>query len=358
MTAEVTEFCPPVSVLVCTRNRPDDLVMALPGIMAQDYPCYEVVLIDQSTNDESEQRVKAQFGHDPRLRYIRTPTVGLSIARNMALTEARQEICAFTDDDCVVPSRWLANIVATYRAFPETHILFSPVHAPADMMHREDLRFPSLYFDEARVLRRREILGMGANMSMRKSFWQQVGPFDPMLGPGAPMPGSDEHDWLYRAHLNDAIIRLEPTNVIEHRAWRTFDEWMRLTATYSYGDGAFAMKHLRCGDFGVLPLIASRLLYIGARGVLRFFQRGSWHYEYNYVTGYWKGLWGSRKFPVDKKARLFGPASPSPPGSAQDAGLKMQDAAGSQGAASSAPTRERGEREIENSRPAREQVGQ
>lgn len=296
----------PASVLVCTRNRPQDLEFALPTIMAQDYPDFEVVLIDQSTNDDSERFVRDHFGNDPRLRYIRTKTVGLSIARNMALAEARHDICAFTDDDCEVPPNWLCNIVATYTRHPDTHILFSPVHVPADLMSKPDLHFPSLYFKDDRVLRPREIFGMGANMSMRKSFWEITGPFDPMLGPGAPLPGSDEHDWLYRAHLAGAVIRLEPKNSILHRSWRENALWFSLTRTYAYGDAAFAMKHLRCGDLSVVPMILHKLCYIGARGLLRICQfNPGWRYEMNYVTGYWQGLWGSLAYKVDHKTRLF-----------------------------------------------------
>ena len=306
LVAIIEKDAAPLSVLVCTRNRPEDLAKALPGIMAQDYPNFEVVLIDQSTNDDSEREAKAKFGSDARLRYIRTDTVGLSIARNMALTEARNDICAFTDDDCGVPSDWLSKVAAKYAEKPETGVLFGPVHVPQELMSQPDLCFPSLYFFEERVLKSGEIFGMGANMSMRKSFWQKVGPFDAMLGPGAPLPGSDEHDWLYRAHLAHGVIRLDPNNAIEHFAFRTTSKWMALTRTYAYGDAAFAMKHLRCGDFRALPMILHRLGYLGARGILRILQRNKgWRYEYNYVMGYWRGLWGSLPYAVDRPARLF-----------------------------------------------------
>jgi hypothetical protein len=98
--------------------------------------------------------------------------------------------------------------------------------------------------------------------------------------------------------------------VLIHRASRTRGDWLRLTGKYALGDGAFAMKHLRCGDLQALGLIAYRLGYLSARGILRFFQRGCWQYEYEYVNGYWKGLWDSWRFPVDRRTRLFqGPAS-------------------------------------------------
>jgi glycosyltransferase involved in cell wall biosynthesis len=316
MAANSIALPSPISVLICTRNRPDDLVHALPGVFAQSYEDYEIVLVDQSTNDESERRVLSAYGGDPRLRYIRTPTVGLSIARNIALSEARNEICAFTDDDCDVPSCWVTGVAAAYAEHPDTDVLFSPVHIPPDLLGKDDLRFPCLYFNDSRVLRRYEIFGMGANMSMRKSFWERVGPFDPMLGPGACMPGSDEHDWLYRAHRLRASIRLDPGNPIEHRAWRSSDQWMRLTDTYAFGDGAFAMKHLRCGDAAALPMVARRIFYIGARGLLRVAQRKDARYEFHYVRGYWKGLWGSLRYSVDKEARLFipPPSEPRPEG--------------------------------------------
>lgn len=149
---------------------------------------------------------------------------------------------------------------------------------------------------------------MGANMSLRKSFWEKVGPFDAMMGAGAPIPGAEEHDWLYRAHRYGAVIRLQSGNAIEHRAYRTRDEWLRITRKYSYADAAFAMKHLRCGDLGLLSTVAHHLFYIGARGVLRILQRNpGWTYEYNYVRGYWSGLWGSLRYAVDKQNRLFRP---------------------------------------------------
>lgn len=296
---------PSVSVLICTRNRPEDLKQTLPTVLRQDYPRYEVVIVDQSTDDVSEQWVQAHCSSVPFLRYIRTPTVGLSIARNLALTEARHELCAFTDDDCDVPATWLARIVATFQQHPETDVLFSPVHAPIELQCDPDLRFPSLYFDEARLLHKGEIFGMGANMALRRSFWQKVGPFDALLGPGAPLPGSDEHDWLYRAHRAGATIRLDPDNPLIHRAWRTADEWLRLTHLYARGDAAFAMKHLRCGDWGVAPLIARNLFYLSARGLLRYVQRGFWQYEDRYVRGYWRGLWEGLRFPIDVNARLY-----------------------------------------------------
>ena len=295
----------PISVLICTRNRPDDIILVMPNIMSQDHPNYEVIIVDQSTDDVSEERIKANYGTDPRLRYIRPGTVGLSIARNQALAEARHEICAFTDDDVEVPLDWLSKIDHAFATYPETDVLFAPVLVPKDHRQRTDLHFACLPFEEARVLNKGELFGMGANMALRKSFFAKVGQFDACLGAGAPLPGSDEHDWLYRAHLIDGVIRLDPTNAIEHRAPRTAEQWLRLNYLVAFGDAAFAVKHLRCGDLKMLILILHRLAYMGARTMMKFIRRRYWYCDSVYFKRYWLGIWGGRKYRIDRATRLF-----------------------------------------------------
>jgi glycosyltransferase involved in cell wall biosynthesis len=295
----------PISVMICSRNRPDDIVQVMPHIMAQDYPNYEVIIIDQSSDDLSEQRVKSQYGNDPRLRYIRPGTVGLSIARNQALAEARHEICAFTDDDVEVPTDWLTKCNLAFNKHPDTDVLFSPVLVPHDRDQSLDQYFACLDFHEARVLNKGELFGMGANMMLRKSFFEKVGPFDALLGAGAPLPGSDEHDWLYRAHRIGGVIRLDPTNSIEHRAPRTFEQWLRVHYLCAFGDAAFAVKHLRCGDLKMLHVIIHRLLLGGARTVVKYVQRRQYRFDAVYLKRYWLGIWGSLSYVVDRSTRLF-----------------------------------------------------
>jgi len=301
----------PVSVLICTRNRLEDLLHALPGVLAQDYSNYEVVLIDQSTDDEVERQVRLQFGADPRLRYIRTATVGLSIARNLALHEARHEICAFTDDDCDVPPQWVANTARLYRTHPETQIAFSPVHIPASLSKVPNILFPCLYFSDDRLLRNREIFGMGANMSMRKSAWERIGPFDTLLGAGGLLPGAEEHDWLYRAHRLHMQIRLDPNNAIDHHAFRTIEEWIKMHAVYSVGDAAFAMKHLRCGDLHGAVMLLRTLSHYSGRILMRTIRHQGAEAQSEYLRGYWGGIWKSRRYSVDRHTLLYRQSPPS-----------------------------------------------
>ena len=90
-----TEKMVPISVLICTRDRPDDIVLVMPHIMKQDYPSDEVVIIDQSSDHTTEEHVKSSLWsrsatspHTPRHRRAeRRPQsgVGRSPLRDLRL---------------------------------------------------------------------------------------------------------------------------------------------------------------------------------------------------------------------------------------------------------------------------------
>ena len=59
-----------ITALVCTRNRGSSIVATLLSILANSHPKFEVIVVNQSTNEETESAV-APLLNDPRLRYLR-----------------------------------------------------------------------------------------------------------------------------------------------------------------------------------------------------------------------------------------------------------------------------------------------
>ena len=110
--SSLVEKSPRVSVLIATRERADPLAGCLPAVLANDYPDFEMIVIDQSSGDES--RVVVEALGDVRVRYQRQHGAGLSRARNAAIEAARGELLAFTDDDRRVPPGWLRRIVEVF----------------------------------------------------------------------------------------------------------------------------------------------------------------------------------------------------------------------------------------------------
>jgi glycosyltransferase involved in cell wall biosynthesis len=104
---------PLVSVVVPTYRRPELLMRCLRALAAQTLPApaYEIIVVDDGRCDTTRTVVLAlaQEPALPAFRYLRpTGTQGPAAARNAGWREARGEIVAFTDDDTVPRSDWLA----------------------------------------------------------------------------------------------------------------------------------------------------------------------------------------------------------------------------------------------------------
>src|SRR3954449_4887009 len=101
-----------VSVVICTRNRPDLIGNAVASVVANTYSSFDVLVVDQSDDDRTGAVVRALMESHPSLRYLHTRTPGLSRAYNIGVRATTGDVLAFTDDDCVAPADWIACIVA------------------------------------------------------------------------------------------------------------------------------------------------------------------------------------------------------------------------------------------------------
>jgi len=90
-------FKPPrVSVIIPTHNRERWVVEAIESILDQSYSDYELILVDDGSNDNT---CKALISFESRIRYVFQPNAGPSVARNTGIHLARGEWIAFLDSD-------------------------------------------------------------------------------------------------------------------------------------------------------------------------------------------------------------------------------------------------------------------
>ena len=104
---------PFVSVIVCTLNRKDFLKKCLNNLLNVNYPKsrYEIIIIDGGSIDGTIDMLKKEF---PQIRYIIETRPGVSYARNRGLENAKGDIIAFTDDDCIVTRNWLYELTSNF----------------------------------------------------------------------------------------------------------------------------------------------------------------------------------------------------------------------------------------------------
>jgi hypothetical protein len=98
-----------ITVGIITRNRASDLREMLDSLGSQERPPDEVLIVDNGSTDNTRE-VAESFHDRLPISYRLLPDASIPNARNMVIENARQEIVAFTDDDCIAEPGWLASV--------------------------------------------------------------------------------------------------------------------------------------------------------------------------------------------------------------------------------------------------------
>ncbi|HEX2034415.1 MAG TPA: glycosyltransferase family A protein [Chloroflexota bacterium] len=298
-----------VSVVICTRNRPDLIGTAVASVLANTYPRFDVLVVDQSDDGRTGEIVRRLMAGDARLRYHHTSIAGLSRAYNIGVRETSGQILAFTDDDCVAPPDWVAQMVGAFAREPEVDLIYGQVLLPASLS--ETLAsgvgtVPTLAFERPTRINRVEgfrLCGMGANFGVRRRLFERLGGFDEIMGGGGPLKSSQDFDFQYRAYLAGATVLLCPEVRVDHYGLRSNEEWPATLRAYGIGDGAFYWKHVRCGDVFAFSLLLRRLGRLVVREALNGIRRKPSHLVY--LRSCLQGILESRRFAVDPQRRLY-----------------------------------------------------
>jgi len=294
-----------VSAIICTRNRPDLIGTAVSSVLANTYPNFDLLVVDQSDDDRTGAVVRGLMANHPNLRYVYSTTPGLSRAYNTGIRQSQGEGLAFTDDDCIAPPDWIESIVRAFEQEPRAELLYGQVLRPAELADCTD-EIPTLAIPKPRRLSRRDgfhVVGMGANFAARRTLFERIGPFDEILGGGGPLKSSQDFDLQYRAYLGGVTVLLQPEVTVDHYGVRNQAQWPATQRAYGIGDGAFYFKHVRCGDGFVLWLLVKRLTHMSISYALHRVRHKPSHREY--LVSCFEGIRLSRHYPVDRRRRLY-----------------------------------------------------
>jgi GT2 family glycosyltransferase len=235
-----------ISVVVCTRNRPDHLENCLSAIEALSPAPYEVVVVD---NDPGSGQTRPVVERHPTVRYVEEDRGGLSAARNAGIQAAKGDVVAFTDDDVIVHSAWIRAIgdaFADRTAMAMTGLVLpAELSTPAQFAFQTDVigargEYRPIDFDEAFFRATRRVgapvwrLGAGANMAFRREVFERVGRFDERLGAGASGCSEDSELW-YRLLADGYRCRYWPEAVVLHRHRADWPELRRQLHLYMRG---------------------------------------------------------------------------------------------------------------------------
>ncbi|MFD4691317.1 glycosyltransferase [Streptomyces sp. NPDC058463] len=265
---------PRATVVVATRERPEQLARALDSLLAQDHPDFEIVVVDNApATTATRDLVAAGYAHRG-VRHVLEPVPGLAAAHNRGIAAAEADVLAFTDDDVIADPHWLTALTLPFAADPrlgcvtglilparlntpaqtllESHGGFAkgfagrrydPAHPPADE--------PLFPFTAGRF-------GSGANMAFRAGPLRAVGGFDPATGTGTPARGGDDLYAFVRILAGGHPLLYTPDAIVWHHHR---ERWEDLCGqAYGYGAGLTAcLTALLVRRPALLPALLARL---------------------------------------------------------------------------------------------------
>lgn len=175
---KVTEF-PPLSVIICAHNEQDNIPQFLPSILNQDYPNFEVIVVNDFSTDNTPWILHELEATYPHLKvvdikeHIRLKH-GKKFAVSMGIKASKHQTLVFTDADCSPQSdQWLKEIAAAFR--PETEIVlgYSPYFKKKSLLNLL-IRFETSHTAMsylAYALKGDAYMGVGRNMAYKKDLF-------------------------------------------------------------------------------------------------------------------------------------------------------------------------------------------
>ncbi len=296
-----------MSVVVCTRDRPDDLRRCLQSMMVMDHGRHQLewIVVDNNPDSGLTRAVVADF---PQVRYETEQRPGVAYSRNKGLLTARGDIVAYIDDDVLVDPAWPRRILAP---FSDARVMcVSGLVLPLEMETTSqelfevygalDRGYMPRIFDQHFFWRsRRHIvhtweLGGTANVAIRKTVLAESGLFDETLGPGLPTGVGEDIYMFYRILKAGHICYYEPAAAVRHRHRRSMAALRRQLYNYNKGQTSYQLRTLVTdGDWRVIRQLFWDLPKWHASRIYRIL-RGRLHYPLHMVLlemwGNWVGF--------------------------------------------------------------------
>ena len=195
------------TVAICTHNRADDVKEALLSLLRQDFTgAFEVIVVDNRSTDNTKQVTQEvnQMTSIPII-YVYEERLGLSVARNRALREAKGEYVLFLDDDAVASKEWISGIVSLFDSDPRIGCVGGKIipawegAEPTWLLPENRTLYTILDYSDEIVEMQKPAIPFGANVAFRKSVFQSLKPFREDLGRvGSNLLSSEEAELIDR----------------------------------------------------------------------------------------------------------------------------------------------------------------
>lgn len=268
---------PPLSVIVCARDEARHLAERLPAVLEQDYPGFEVLVVDHASTDDTASVLEKFRAAYPHLRVLRCADQrpGKKIPLSLGLSEARHDWVVLTDADCRPASRdWLRALARRMTPGADVALGYGPLEKTTGFQNafaRFETALAAIQYGSY-ALAGMPYMGVGRNLAYRKSaIVQPPSAYAPDL-----LSGDDDLIVNAIAHAGNTSLAFSPeafTWSPAPRGWRAFfrQKTRHLSASTRYKPlhqamlGAWALSFTGHYILGLLSMLnGSWVLFLAA----------------------------------------------------------------------------------------------
>lgn len=268
---------PPASIIICARDAALHLEKHLEDWLNQDYPEFEVVVVDDCSADETAYLLVTEAKKHPRLKYVlMDPAVikngGKKLALTLGIKKAQYEHLVLTDADCIPSSdQWLKHMMSGFTEGKSVVLGVAPITSQGilgGLIHYENMYTALNYLGMA--LRGQPYMGVGRSLAYTKTIYNSVGGFSAHHH----IPAGDDDLFVQAvATKSNTAVVIEPEAYINSKGPKSFQAYWRQR-----------MRHLWVGKLytssislklSILPIF-NLLFWIGIS--LFFLFSSSWLY--------------------------------------------------------------------------------
>ncbi|MBX2961885.1 MAG: glycosyltransferase [Cyclobacteriaceae bacterium] len=296
--------------MVCAHDEEENLRALLPHLLSQNYPNYELIVVDDRSNDGTFDFLREEAVKDPRLRvvkidYLPAHADGKKYALTLGIKAAHYDLILLTDADCVpVGNTWIQSMMtgnteqaqfvlgySAYRKLPgilNAFIRYETILAAIQFLSFARLGNP--------------YMGVGRNMAYRKSLFLKNKGFNKYLG----LTGGDDDIFVNRhATGRNTMVMINPESVTISKPKQTLREFVKQKVRHlSVGKfyrfkhrfilGLFTISHLVSWLLGLLLMymFPEYLWWVAAALILRLFVATGTIYLFGKKVGQPFETWG------------------------------------------------------------------
>jgi cellulose synthase/poly-beta-1,6-N-acetylglucosamine synthase-like glycosyltransferase len=252
---------PPVSVIIAARNESDNLYENLPLILEQDYPEFEVIVVNHQSSDDSAYLLNAYARQYPNLKIIEVARskhlkLGKKLPITIGIKGAKNDLLVLTDADCKPNSKnWLKHVSQELSSGKDLVIGYSPYARKKGFLNKL-IRFDTAWIGMnylSMALARIPYMSVGRNLAYTKHLFESVKGFKSHYA----IPSGDDDLFVQDAAKNnnysiciakDAFMISEPHE--------SFSGWLRQkTRHFSTSSHYKVFKKLLLGIYPLSMLI-------------------------------------------------------------------------------------------------------